>query len=548
MGPSHLPPLFDDTHDIIKESKLREFFELAPEFATLCGCPGFDHRLPHVDVNAFTHEFAFIQNWVEDVRAVPRDTLTRDQQLDVALFEHLLSLHHYYFHEQDLWRRAPDAISEIGQILFLTLQNGAGDAETLFESIASRLEQVPRYVREHQSRILPPPARWRALAVHTTQAMLPFFEALAQACTLARVSDTLLARVTAGVRGAQTTTESYLQWLRDLACDPRELWVSGPERFAELIRRRKLGFTTTELLEFGTRSLATYETQRLELATRIVGAPDIAKTTALLEAQAPTNFADALAATRDACAQARSFLLAHNIVDLPDNERLDVIETPAFLQPLIPFAAIFPPARFAKQQRSVYMVTPPRDMNNLAKHLNYTSLFNTAVHEGYPGHHLQLSCANRYCSFLRSTMFIGGRSAELVEGWAHYCEELMKDRGFHDTPEGRFAMVNDLVWRATRILIDIQLSCGTMDYNAAVALLMEKTQMSQSAAEGEVNRYTHSPSYQLSYLVGKELIRTLKTDVATHEGAAFSERDFHNRLLRAGSIPVTMIRSEIFGV
>lgn len=109
-------------------------------------------------------------------------------------------------------------------------------------------------------------------------------------------------------------------------------------------------------------------------------------------------------------------------------------------------------------------------------------------------------------------------------------------------------MISDLVWRATRIIIDVKLSRGEMSCDEAVAMLMTRAQMTKEGATAEVNRYIYSPSYQLSYLIGKELLLDLKRAVKTKEQALFSEASFHNRLLRAGSIPIAIIRTEIFGL
>ncbi|MBI4237706.1 MAG: DUF885 domain-containing protein [Deltaproteobacteria bacterium] len=543
-----LPDLpFDDRHDIIKKEKLLEFFRLSPEFATVTGYHAFDDQMPHVHREAFETEFAFINTWLQELRRIPREQLSQDQRLDLALFEHCHALHHFYFRDLDLWQRGPEAITEIGQILFMTLLGQVADDETRFHNIASRLESAPEYVREHQSRMLPPPRRWRDIALQTTTGMLSFFDAITDAAR-AKASPQTAARVARGAEQAKAEAHRYVTWLQQSPVDDRELWVLGKDRFQELLRLRKLGMDAQEILALGEDALARYEAERRRLAKELIGSDDIEAAQLAIQADAPPDFETALRVTRETCEAAKTFLQQHRIVDLPGNERLDIIETPAFLRPLIPFAAIFPPARFAPVQQGTYMVTPPADMKQLARHLNYTAIYNTAVHEAYPGHHLQLSTANLTCSFLRSATFIGGKSAELVEGWAHYCEELMKQHGFHDTLQGRFSMVNDLVWRATRVIIDVKLSQGEMSVEAATQLLMKKTHIPLEAAQAELNRYTHSPTYQLSYLLGKHLILDLKRAVQQKEGATFDEASFHNRLLHAGSIPVSVIRRDIFGV
>jgi uncharacterized protein (DUF885 family) len=163
------------------------------------------------------------------------------------------------------------------------------------------------------------------------------------------------------------------------------------------------------------------------------------------------------------------------------------------------------------------------------------------VHEGYPGHHLQLTCANKNPSLTRTL----SRAIETIEGWAHYCEEFMKEIGYDDTLESRFVQTLDSIWRATRIIIDVKLSCGKMSFNEAVDFLIEQTGMEKKAAIAEVKRYTQNPAYQLSYLLGKHLIKDLKMRVKKRMGSSFSDKFFHDTILNAGSLPMKYIE-EIF--
>ena len=193
------------------------------------------------------------------------------------------------------------------------------------------------------------------------------------------------------------------------------------------------------------------------------------------------------------------------------------------------------------------MVTPPEDGDLLG--LSRPRFSGIAVHEGYPGHHLQHSLAHRACSLYRNNPFVGfpvdGAARfglDLVEGWAHFCEEMMKDQGFHDTPQSRYWMVEDQLFRAVRILVDIDLSRGRMSSAEAAGFLCDELGMPRSGAEAEVRRYTTSPTYQLCYLLGKHKIEQLRDEVRTSEGESYSDRRFHEMVLAEGCIPVEMIR------
>ena len=94
--------------------------------------------------------------------------------------------------------------------------------------------------------------------------------------------------------------------------------------------------------------------------------------------------------------RARRHLIEHDLITVPDDERIDVVETPEYLRNVVPFAAYFEPAAFDPDPKGIYIVTPSvgGDPNAMREH-NYASISNTSIHEAYPGHHLQLDTARR---------------------------------------------------------------------------------------------------------------------------------------------------------
>jgi uncharacterized protein (DUF885 family) len=184
-----------------------------------------------------------------------------------------------------------------------------------------------------------------------------------------------------------------------------------------------------------------------------------------------------------------------------------------------------------------YIVTPPETPAMMREH-NRAAISNTSVHEAYPGHHLQLSGAVSNPSLVR--LFSG--APEFAEGWAFYCERMMKEQGFDNTPRHRYVQYTDAIWRATRIILDVKLHRGEIGFEDAVDRLQAETGFERPAALGEVKRYTSSPSYQLSYLYGRHMIESLKADVERRMGPAFSLKFFHDTLIYGGTMPVSYAR------
>ena len=156
------------------------------------------------------------------------------------------------------------------------------------------------------------------------------------------------------------------------------------------------------------------------------------------------------------------------------------------------------------------------------------------THEAYPGHHLDFACNNAFAPLV----LMLGQGTETIEGWAHYCEELMLEEGFYDDPKkAELVILNGQIWRAVRIIVDIELHSKERTVEEAIKMLMEEAAMDETSATAEVTRYTFSPGYQLSYLIGKLLIDDLRKEVKEKMGDKFTLKFFHDTILQSAGMP-----------
>jgi uncharacterized protein (DUF885 family) len=123
-----------------------------------------------------------------------------------------------------------------------------------------------------------------------------------------------------------------------------------------------------------------------------------------------------------------------------------------------------------------------------------------------------------------------------------YSEQMMREQGFDDAPNFRLNMHTDAIWRACRIILDVRMHRGEISIDEAIRFLVRETSFEEANARAEVRRYTYTPTYQLSYLLGKVLLLQLRADEQRRLGSAFSLRDFHDTLLRNGSLPISFHR------
>ncbi len=233
---------------------------------------------------------------------------------------------------------------------------------------------------------------------------------------------------------------------------------------------------------------------------------------------------------------ARDFTRERGIMPVPEAP-LDIRPTPDFLRALVPFAAYQGPPALAEDQRGLFFVTLPVDGEPWRATCR-AELASTALHEAYPGHHLQIATANRLPRIVRRVL----STPAAQEGWALYCESLMVETGFLSTPAQRLFQAHHLLWRALRIVLDVSLHTRGMTVETAARMLREELGFDERSAESEARRYGAYPTYQLCYAVGRRDILQLREDARAARGAAFSLESFHRELLSYGALPIPLAR------
>ncbi len=233
--------------------------------------------------------------------------------------------------------------------------------------------------------------------------------------------------------------------------------------------------------------------------------------------------------------RALKFVRERDLASVPEGP-LEVIQTPSFMQPMIPFAAYDPPGAFAAARTGWFYVSIPEEAQ-LREHSAH-ELAITALHEGYPGHHLQFLAAQAQPSPVRKVL----STPLTVEGWALYCEEMMGEAGYYTRPEEAFFQKLHLLWRAVRVVLDVRLHTRGMSVAEAVQYMRDTLDLGRDSAEGEVRRYCGSPGDALCYAVGRRELVRLREDWRRRAGASFSLRNFHDDVLSYGGLPVSLMR------
>ncbi|HEX6128760.1 MAG TPA: DUF885 domain-containing protein [Candidatus Limnocylindria bacterium] len=514
----------------------RDLLALDPETATYLGIHDHDSRLSEGSREQVEEEIAFHRTSGAEMERFDPAELSPDRALDRDLIIHESRLAAFQLAERRTWAGASRAAEHIGNALFPLFTRDFAPLTERLESIAGRLEDVPRYLAATRQRVEAPVRLWVEIDLESTDRLPEFLDSILAAARSERIDPALVERLEAAASRVRHELHRHAAWLRDELLPRAEAeWQAGPEMLEELIQLRALEASGDQILAVGEEILAAEKAARDAVCAEIDPTLSPDEVANLVKDDHPATFPEVLEAYRRAMDRARAFVVEHDLATLPPDDTLRVIETPSYDRHLIPFAAYYDPARFDPEPVGTYIVTPPATEEMWREH-NYASISNTSVHEAYPGHHLQLSGAITNPSLVRT---LGLSAAEFVEGWAFYCERMMKEAGFDATPTHRYIQHTDAIWRAARIILDVRLHRGEIGFDEAVAFLREQTGFEEPAAVAEVKRYTSTPTYQLSYMYGRHMIDDLRRRVERRMGPAFNLKFFHDTLIYGGTMPVS---------
>lgn len=174
-------------------------------------------------------------------------------------------------------------------------------------------------------------------------------------------------------------------------------------------------------------------------------------------------------------------------------------------------------------------------------HLDQRPLYelpDLALHEGVPGHHLQIAIRQeaQIPWFRRHFQFHA-----YTEGWAHYAEWLGLEMGIYKSPYDRFGLLSAYMWRACRLVADTGIHWLGWSLEQARECFIENSALAPHNIETELQRYVAWPAQALSYKVGELKIRELRARAETALGERFDIRTFHDMILWGGDLPLDLL-------
>ncbi len=512
------------------------------------GIHAYDHRLADYTPSAVKKMVNKLKNHEKELYRLKSAELSDHQRINYQLVKSnvdiaLLDLQGIKWHERSPQLYIDEAINGI---YFLMLSKHPPLSEKVVP-LVSRMKAVPGLLATARENIKGPPRVYIEAALESLESGMQFYREVAAELInkLPDRADEILEASTAA-REAMNDFSTYLSGMSE---GPEAGFAIGKDNFDyKLSHEYFLTFDTDSLLIIGESLLAeaqqAYRDYEAYVEMSHQNGPD--------SVFMPAAFAksDVLDYYNWETRQVKIFLEESGFITVPEKiAPVIVIETPRFLRTMIGGIAYQLAGPYDSIQQGYFYVRPipddldPQELEARYRFAHRRGFRGSVVHEAYPGHHLQLQIAGMNQDPVRKWQF----NSMMVEGWALYCEEMMYHAGLfgEEDPGQWLGVLGGIRFRAARIVADVKLHTGQFTYEECVDWMIDVLDVTSDSGKEyirkEVRRYTISPTYQMSYLMGKREIVALRHAVEQRDGEQFSLKAFHDALLAEGSIPPTLM-------
>lgn len=518
----------------VAENYVEQSFARFPSHGSSTGRHEFDAQLERPTLALHRAHEKLLRETLTAVEDLPEVDFDGDAWLDRrALLAELRT--ELWSIERGAFRTNPErwAAGALDSIHSLVVKH-ADDLRPGADAILSRLQKLPAYLTSSAELIDAPIPVWTNMAMQSCAGAPSLLDAIAE--PLERTRRATPAKIDSLIGKAKAAFAAYSSQIQRKKAGPANGFAVGRDAFEALMRER-LGWDlgVREAQALGQTLVARIEGEMVVEARKLGrGTPRavLERAASQWRPERPSLFEEYEFETR----RVREAFRKANLVSLPKGERLLVKLVPEFLRHQFPTAAYTQPGCYDPDQTGIFWVNdlsllrdkPAEKSAEIRQHYGVAL---TCAHEAYIGHHLQFCTANRHPSKLRRLF----AHSVFYEGWTLWCEQMAIDTGVVSDPYARLNQLNDVLWRAHRIIIDCGLHTGDLSYEAAVKHLMKHMGFTRGRAEADVNWYTMMPTVPMSYLLGKLEVTRLKQRKVDDQG--WTLKQFNDWALSHGTLP-----------
>jgi uncharacterized protein (DUF885 family) len=538
------------------------YFRFAPTAGTSAGLHQYDTQLEDYSAAAVQREITALRTYEKKVDAVDPSALDASVAADREILLNNIRSQLLTLEVIRPWEKNPDIYSSgITNSIFVIMERPYASTNTRLRAAVEREKLIPQALLEARKNLKNPPRIYTEVAIEQIDGDVSFFQNDVPSAFFAgpdAATDAEAKAAFARSNGAVIDAlKSYGAWMKsDLLARSNGDYKLGADTFAKKLHYDEMvDIPLDSLLQIAFDDLHKNQAEFARIAKEIDPAKTPQEVLAELAAIHPAPN-ELLSTFQGTFSSLISFIDTHHIITIPSKVEPTLEETPPFMRATT-FASMDPPGPFETHSTKAYfnVTLPEKDwtLQHVAEHMaefNVGTVISTSVHEAYPGHYVQFLWMPQFPSTIRKVL---GASSN-IEGWAHYCEQMMLDQGFgqpgsgaqneHEAKLIRLGQLQDALLRDARFVNSLKLHTGQFTFDQAVDFFVSEGYQSRVAGLVETKRGTADATY-LYYTVGKLEIMKLRADLMKKQGAAFNLQQFHDSFMRQGAAPIKIIRKSM---
>src|SRR3984893_12290622 len=539
-------PSTDGQFDQLVDDFVLGTLALSPTTATSFG----DHVEPGASLDDMLDDFspagiAASRSLLHDIEArlarLDIASLDAEQRADVDIMQGALGASHLELDEIQSYRHNPTTYVELlGNGLYTPYVLQYAPAPERYRHIINRISKVPELIRQAEANLQDSPELWNRVARDENTGNIELI-----AITLrADCPPEERMRYDQAAAAAVAALHGFNHWLENNLAEKQSDWRLGKELYAKKFRLvLATGKTPEALLAEAEADLAKTRAEIARLA-----APKTVEQALADVARQHSTAANYIPSAKQALAAATAFVKSKDLLTLPPNANLEVIETPVFMRGVYGVGGFNPAPALEPTLGAFFWVTPipstwpQARIDSKLREYNSSGMQHLTVHEAMPGHYVQGEYANevqpRSRRLLRNIFGIG----PYIEGWAVYSQQLMAEQGYlGDTPGYRLTLQKQLLRVLANTILDVRLQTMGMTDSQALDLMTKNTYQEMEEATAKLQRAKLSSCQLPTYYAGYKGWLAVREHYQSKHGAAFSLKEFHESALRQGAVPVPVL-------
>jgi hypothetical protein len=520
-------------------------YEVHPSGATMDGIHIHDDLIEDYRRAAIDTHVSALAGFGRRLDGIPVEQLPAVEQIEHQIVSSNIRARQFELEAVRSWERNPHVYADTlaSSLAAQAIFTYAPETERA-RRVLSKLRQVPRLVQAARDNIKDPPAIFVKVGIDTWRGAMSFIHNDIPRA-FSNVDMHLLGDLADACEEAVRQIGAYVEDLEtDIRPKAKGTFRLGRDRFEQKLRLEEgITLPADRLLAIAERELAATQEEFRQVAGRLNGGDPIE---AWRKAKRTHPAAGTLiAAAREQLNELHTFLSRTPVMSMPESGTIAVAPTPDFFR--WSSASMWTPGPFeTRPSRAMYYLTdvdPKWEADRKSEHLldfNLPTLWAISIHEVYPGHFLHYQFLRKVESKVRrSTMFA---PASYMEGWAHYCEQMMIEAGFGRGDQAmKLGQLAESLVRLARFVVGIRLHTEDWSVEQGVRFFKEEAFLEDASARREAERGTFDPTY-LVYSAGKLMLLKLRHDWYEEQGGRQNLRAFHDTLLSHGSAPFWALR------